>query len=66
MASETEHCGQKHIRWAEDFLRGLIPTVCANNIDGYRFMPYPQFPITAQTKHILQDNLPVSIVGRYN
>jgi hypothetical protein len=29
-------------------------------------MPYPQFPITAQTKHILQDNLPVPIVGGYN
>src|SRR3981081_827828 len=30
MASETEHCGQKQIRWAPDFCRGLIPTVCAN------------------------------------
>jgi hypothetical protein len=30
MASETEHCGQKQIRWAEDFWRGLTPTVCAN------------------------------------
>jgi len=30
MASETEHCGQKHIRCADDFCRGLIPTVCAN------------------------------------
>ena len=30
MASETEHCGQKQIRWAADFCRGLIPTVCAN------------------------------------
>jgi hypothetical protein len=29
-------------------------------------MPYPQFPITAQTKHILQDNLPVPMVDRYN
>jgi hypothetical protein len=30
MASETEHCGQKQIRCAADFCRGLIPTVCAN------------------------------------
>lgn len=30
MARETEHCGQKQIRWAADFWRGLIPTVCAN------------------------------------
>lgn len=30
MARETEHCGQKQIRCAEDFCRGLIPTVCAN------------------------------------
>jgi hypothetical protein len=30
MASDTEHWGQKQIRWAEDFCRGLMPTVCAN------------------------------------
>src|ERR1700693_5747591 len=30
MASETEHCGQKQMRCADDFCRGLIPTVCAN------------------------------------
>jgi len=30
IARETEHCGQKQIRWAADFWRGLIPTVCAN------------------------------------
>jgi len=30
IASETEHCGQKQIRCAADFCRGLIPTVCAN------------------------------------
>jgi hypothetical protein len=30
MASETEHWGQKEMRWAADFWRGLIPTVCAN------------------------------------
>jgi len=30
MANETEHCGQKQIRCAADFWRGLIPTVCAN------------------------------------
>jgi len=29
MASETEHCGQKHMRWADDFWRGRIPTVWA-------------------------------------
>jgi hypothetical protein len=30
MAKETEHCGQKQIRCAADFCRGLTPTVCAN------------------------------------
>jgi hypothetical protein len=30
MASETEHCGQKQMRCADDFCRGLIPTVWAN------------------------------------
>ena len=30
MARETEHGGQKQIRCADDFCRGLIPTVCAN------------------------------------
>jgi len=30
MARETEHCGQKQIRCAADFCRGLIPTVWAN------------------------------------
>ena len=30
MARDTEHCGQKQMRCAEDFCRGLIPTVCAN------------------------------------
>ena len=30
IARETEHCGQKQIRFAADFCRGLTPTVCAN------------------------------------
>jgi hypothetical protein len=30
MAKDTEHCGQKQIRCAVDFCRGLIPTVCVN------------------------------------
>jgi hypothetical protein len=30
MARETEHCGQKQMRCAVDFCRGLIPTVWAN------------------------------------
>src|SRR5271165_5343543 len=30
MASDTAHCGQKHIRCAPDFCRGFTPTVCAN------------------------------------
>ena len=30
IARETEHCGQKQIRCAADFCRGLMPTVCAN------------------------------------
>src|SRR6266566_9492495 len=30
IAKQTEHCGQKQIRCAADFCRGLTPTVCAN------------------------------------
>lgn len=30
IAKETEHCGQNEMRWADDFCRGLMPTVCAN------------------------------------
>src|SRR5438034_6398268 len=30
IAKETEHCGQKQIRCAADFCRGLTPTVRAN------------------------------------
>jgi len=30
IARETEHWGQKQIRFAADFCRGLTPTVCAN------------------------------------
>jgi hypothetical protein len=30
IARETAHCGQKEMRCAADFWRGLIPTVCAN------------------------------------
>lgn len=30
IARETEHCGQKQIRCAADFCRGLTPTVWAN------------------------------------
>lgn len=30
IARETEHCGQKQIRFAVDFCRGLTPTVWAN------------------------------------
>jgi hypothetical protein len=30
MARETAHCGQKEMRFAEDFCRGRTPTVCAN------------------------------------
>jgi hypothetical protein len=30
IAKETEHWGQKQIRWAKDFWRGFMPTVCAN------------------------------------
>ena len=30
IAKDTEHWEQKHIRCADDFCRGLIPTVCAN------------------------------------
>jgi hypothetical protein len=30
IASDTAHCGQKQTRCADDFCRGLTPTVCAN------------------------------------
>src|SRR5579862_895342 len=30
IASDTAHCGQKQIRFADDFCRGRTPTVCAN------------------------------------
>src|SRR5579872_2660008 len=30
IASDTAHCGQKQIRCALDFCRGLTPTVCEN------------------------------------
>ena len=39
MASETEHCGQKQMRWAEDFCRGLTPVVCANTNTATDFCP---------------------------
>ena len=39
MASETEHCGQKQMRCAEDFWRGLTPTVCANRYTATDFCP---------------------------
>lgn len=39
MASDTEHCGQKLIRCAADFCRGLTPTVCANRYTATDFCP---------------------------
>src|SRR5689334_21389986 len=39
MANDTEHCGQKQIRLAEDFCRGLIPTVCANRYTATDLLP---------------------------
>lgn len=39
MANETEHCGQKQIRCAVDFCRGLIPTVWANRYTATDFCP---------------------------
>jgi hypothetical protein len=39
IAKETEHCGQKQIRCAGDFWRGLIPTVCANMYTATDFCP---------------------------
>jgi len=39
IASETEHCGQKQIRCAEDFWRGFTPTVCANKYTATDFCP---------------------------
>jgi len=35
----TEHCGQKQMRWAEDFCRGLTPVVCANTNTATDFCP---------------------------
>lgn len=39
MASETEHWGQKQMRWAEDFWRGRTPTVCAKRKTATDFCP---------------------------
>ena len=39
MASDTEHGGQKQIRLADDFWRGLIPTVCANRYTATDLLP---------------------------
>jgi hypothetical protein len=39
MARETEHCGQKQMRCAGDFWRGLTPTVCANRYTATDFCP---------------------------
>jgi hypothetical protein len=39
MARETEHWGQKQIRRAVDFRRGLTPTVCANMYIATDFCP---------------------------
>jgi len=39
MASETEHCGQKQMRCADDFWRGLTPTVWANMYMETDFCP---------------------------
>lgn len=39
MASDTEHCGQKQMRCAADFCRGLMPTVCANMYTATDFCP---------------------------
>jgi hypothetical protein len=38
MASETQHCGQKQIRCAEDFWRGRTPNSLREKIDGNRFL----------------------------
>jgi hypothetical protein len=39
IASDTEHCGQKQIRCADDFWRGLMPTVCENMYTAAYFCP---------------------------
>jgi hypothetical protein len=39
IARDTEHCGQKQIRCAEDFWRGLTPTVCAKRKTATDFCP---------------------------
>src|SRR5262249_25926684 len=39
IASDTAHCGQKQIRFAADFCRGRIPTVCANKYTATDLLP---------------------------
>src|SRR5712691_9913770 len=56
MARETEHCGQKQMRCADDFCRGLIPTVCEHVYrDG--FVADFDLPVAAKTKQVFQDSL---------
>ena len=39
IASDTEHCGQNEMRCADDFWRGLIPTVWANMYIDTNLLP---------------------------
>src|ERR1700722_18664772 len=39
IAKDTAHCGQKQIRFADDFCRGFTPTVCANMYTATDFCP---------------------------
>lgn len=66
IASETEHCGQKEIRWAVDFWRGLIPTVCANIYSATDFCPAPSSRLQRRQCMFSKDSLLAADGGRWN
>src|SRR5258705_11234193 len=58
IASETEHCGQKQIRWAADFCLGLIPTVWANMYTATDFWPTPSSRLQRRQHKFSKRSLP--------
>jgi hypothetical protein len=66
MASETEHCGQKQIRCAGDFWRGLTPTVCANRNTATDFCPASSSRLQRRQYRLSKSSVPSSeIYSRY-
>jgi hypothetical protein len=64
MARETEHCGQKQIRWAEDFWRGLTATVCANRYTATDFCPASSSRLQRRQYKLSKGFFLVSILAR--